>query len=948
MPSASISSDSATTPSWYGELAPPHFVHRHLGVDADTCQGMLQTLGLESAQDLVDEIVPGHLKRRSKLDLPAPCTEEEALAELWEIADRNVRTRCWIGQGFYGSHLPPVLLRNLLENPGWYTQYTPYQAEISQGRLELLFAFQTLITELTGLPVANASLLDEASAVGEGVSLAFGQLRRRRRTVVADCALHPQSLAVLRTRTEALGITLLVQDAFSAELPQDDLCAVVVQTPDTFGRLRDGLAALADSAHAAGALVVAAVDPLAQCLLHTPASWGADIAVGVTQRFGLPVGFGGPHAGFIAVTDKLKRKLPGRIVGLSVDRNGKPAYRLALQTREQHIRRETATSNICTAQVLPALLATAYAAWHGPQGLRRIAQRVQSLTAWLQASLQKAGIAVETDAVFGTLTAEAPAGLFAAADSAGISVRSLAGSRVGLSLDETTTVADIHAILGLFGASASSQVPANLATPWLRTSELLPQEVFGSYHSEHEMLRFLTRLQHRDLSLAQSMIPLGSCTMKLNAAAEMIPLTWPSIGQMHPYVPATHARGYAEICTDLENWLSTITELPGCSLQPNAGSQGEYAGLIAIRAYLQAQGQAGRDVCLIPASAHGTNPASAVLAGFRVVTVACSDNGDIDLRDLHLKVAEHAETLGALMITYPSTHGVFEEAVAEVCAIVHQAGGQVYMDGANMNAQVGLTSPGAIGADVCHVNLHKTFCIPHGGGGPGMGPICVVEHLCPYLPTDPASAIDPPIAISATHYGSASILTISWMYVRMMGASGLTSATRVALLNANYMATRLADHFPVLYTGRNDRVAHEFILDLRPLLGESGLTVEDVAKRLMDYGFHAPTVSWPVAGTIMIEPTESESREELDRYCEALIEIASELDAIRSGAISAADSPLHYAPHTQADLLGSWDRAYTREQAAFPLPWVAGRKFWPFVARIDNAYGDRNLVCACS
>ena len=937
----------------FDDHAPTPFTRRHLGPVGADQHDMLSTLGLDSLETLADEVVPPAIRRGTPMQLPPPLDEEGALQELRQIAAQNQIWRCHLGQGYFPSVLPGVLLRNLLENPGWYTQYTPYQAEIAQGRLEGLLNFQTLITELTGLPFANASLLDEATACGEALGLAHAQGREKRKIVLVDQHLHPQNLQVIQTRAAALDIQVRRVPSHTSAVPPE-VCAVFIQSPDTRGRIVEELPTLADRTHAAGALLVCVVDPLAQCLLKTPGELGADIAVGSTQRFGLPMGFGGPHAGFMAVTDTLKRRLPGRIVGVSVDRRGRPAYRLALQTREQHIRRDKATSNICTAQVLPALLAAMYAIYHGPRGLQSIAWRVTRLTHLLRHALTTAGLHIPGGAVFDTLCVhldpEALAGLRERAEAARINLRYFGDDAVGISLDETTQPFHVLELIDLFAPGERTDTPPaeeHSLKSHLRGEGFLPQEVFRAYHSEHEMLRYLHRLQSRDLSLAHSMIPLGSCTMKLNATAEMIPVTWPEFGQLHPAAPADQTRGYARLCQDLEHWLSEITALPVCSLQPNAGSQGEFAGLLAIRAYHRARGEGQRNLCLIPASAHGTNPASAVMAGFEVMAVNCDEHGNVDLSDLQQKVEAHADRLGALMITYPSTHGVFEEEVKTLCAIVHHFGGLVYMDGANMNAQVGLTAPGLIGADVCHLNLHKTFCIPHGGGGPGMGPICAIEALRPFMPTDPFANPESPLAISATAYGSGSILVIPWMYIRMCGAEGLTEATLTALLNANYMAKRLENVYPVLYRGRNGRIAHEFILDLRDLTRRAGLVIDDIAKRLMDYGFHAPTMSFPVPGTLMIEPTESETRAELDRFCEAMTAIRSEIQTVLDGTLTPEESPLHHAPHTAEDLAGEWDRNYTREQAAFPLPYVRERKFWPSAGRIDNTYGDRNLVCTC-
>ena len=933
---------------------PPAFTARHLGPTPAEQKQMLQELGLHTLEDLAGEIIPPAIQRQQVMNLPEPRDEEAALHELKQLAARNQIWRCHLGQGYTPSYLPGVILRNILENPGWYTQYTPYQAEIAQGRLEALLNFQTLVAELTGLPFANASLLDEATACGEALGMAFAHHRQKRPVAVADQALHPQNLQVLATRARALDMDLRITDLATTGLPPET-CAVFVQSPDTFGTLRTDLDRIFQRAHDLGALAVAVVDPLAQCLIKTPGDLGADIAVGSTQRFGLPMGYGGPHAGMIAVTDALKRRLPGRIVGVSVDVQGRPAHRLALQTREQHIRRDKATSNICTAQVLPAILAAMYAVYHGPKGLQTIAARVAGLTAQLRAALETAGHLLHPGPQFDTLTLtpnpEDFSEIQARAREARINLRYHDQGAISFTLNETTQPADILELLNVLGIS-NPEIPeidpGQSLADHLRTAPFLPQEVFQRYHTEHEMLRYLHRLQSRDLSLAHSMIPLGSCTMKLNATAEMIPVTWPEFGQIHPAAPADQTRGYNHLCRDLEHWLSEITELPVCSLQPNAGSQGELAGLLAIREYHLANNQPRRTLCLIPASAHGTNPASAVMAGFSVLAVKCDEQGNVDLADLTDKAHQHADTLGALMITYPSTHGVYEESVPEICRVVHACGGQVYMDGANMNAQVGLTSPGRIGADVCHLNLHKTFCIPHGGGGPGMGPICAAEHLRPHMPTDPFAAPERPLAISATAYGSAAILVIPWMYIRMMGPEGLADATRIALLNANYMAKRLELAYPVLYAGRNGRVAHEFILDLRELTRRAGLVIDDIAKRLMDYGFHAPTMSFPVPGTLMIEPTESESPAELDRFCEAMIAIRREIQDVIDGKIAPGDSPLHHAPHTAEDIASdTWNRKYDRDTAAFPLLWVRERKFWPAAGRIDNTYGDRNLVCSC-
>jgi len=912
---------------------------------------MLGALGYDSLDGLMDDAVPASILLEQGLELPDALSESAALGELHGLMGRNEVVKSFIGQGYYGTVTPPVIQRNILENPGWYTAYTPYQAEIAQGRLEALLNFQTMVVDLTGLAVANASLLDEGTAAAEAMAMAQGSMPKAKR-FFADAACHPQTLAVLRTRAEAVGVELVTGDWKSFEPGEPGEAGgcfgALVQYPDTYGTVAD-YTEFAEKVHAAGGLLVVAADPLALTILKEPAAFGADMCVGSTQRFGVPLGFGGPHAAYLSCSDKLKRKLPGRLVGVSVDSAGKPAYRLALQTREQHIRRDKATSNICTAQVLLGVMASMYAVYHGPEGLKAIAERVHSLTALLVAGLKAGGVELENETYFDTVTVRTGGktdGVVALALAAGYNIRRVDGERVGVSLDETATEGDVRSLLGCLGGKVVEEVPGvQVALP--RTSAFLTNPVFRSYHSETEMLRYLRRLEAKDLSLNESMIPLGSCTMKLNAAAEMMPVTWPEVGMIHPFAPEDQIVGYREMLGQLEGWLAEITGFAAISLQPNAGSQGEYAGLLAIRRYQRAREEGQRDICLIPMSAHGTNPASAVMAGFRVVAVKCDAHGNIDLADLGAKCEKHSGELGALMVTYPSTHGVFEETILDVCDTVHRHGGQVYMDGANMNAQVGLTSPGQIGADVCHLNLHKTFCIPHGGGGPGIGPIGVARHLVEFLP---GHALLPQRdgAVCAAPWGSASINVISWMYIRMMGVPGLTAATKVALLNANYMAERLKNHYPVLYTGRKGRVAHECIIDLRPLTAESGVTVEDVAKRLMDYGFHAPTMSWPVSGTLMIEPTESESKEELDRFCEAMISIHAEIQEVVSGAVAYEESVLHHAPHTAQVVCGdAWDRPYGREQAAFPMARLREHKFWPAVGRIDNVHGDRNLVCTC-
>jgi glycine dehydrogenase len=937
------------------------FATRHIGPGEAEIAAMLATLGLASLDELVEKTVPGAIRLARGLELPAPLSEEQALAELERKAAENRVLRSFLGMGYHDCHTPAVILRNVLENPGWYTQYTPYQAEISQGRLEALVNFQTLVAELTGLPLANASLLDEATAAAEAMTLcrAVAKPGGDRFFVAEDC--HPQTIAVVRTRAEPLGIRVETGPLGSIDFTARGLFGVLAQYPATDGVVRD-LAPFAARAHAEGALVAVATDLLALTLLVPPGEMGADVALGSAQRFGVPMGYGGPHAAFFATRDEHRRHLPGRLVGVSKDAEGHAAYRLALQTREQHIRREKATSNICTAQVLLAIMAAMYAVYHGPEGLRRIARRVHALARVLQLGLRRLGFDAGREPFFDTLRVrtEKTQGRAIAerARQKGLNLRAYADGSLGVALDETTLPGDVAALFEAFAGAPVPFTPGELAegveaavpAPHARTSPFLTHPVFNRYHAEHEMLRYLSRLQARDLSLTHSMIPLGSCTMKLNGTSEMIPVTWPSLAKLHPFAPAEQTEGYREIFAELERWLAEITGFSAVSLQPNSGAQGEYTGLLAIRAWHRSRGDAARNVCLIPVSAHGTNPASAVLAGFKVVPVACDARGNIDVADLRARAAEHKASLGALMVTYPSTHGVFEEAIREICAIVHEAGGQVYMDGANMNAQVGLTRPAGIGADVCHLNLHKTFCIPHGGGGPGMGPIAVAAHLAPFLPGHPVvktGGEKGPGAVAAAPWGSAGILCISWVYMRTMGSEGLRRATQVAILNANYMARRLAAHYPIVYTGERGFVAHEFILDARGFK-KAGVEVEDIAKRLMDFGFHAPTMSFPVVGTLMIEPTESESRAELDRFCDAMIAIRQEIRDVEEGRVKAEESPLRRAPHTAAAVTAAtWDRPYSREQAAFPAPWVKEAKFWPSVARIDNAWGDRNLFCTC-
>jgi len=943
-------------------LAPSDtFPDRHIGPSEAEIQEMLATLGLPSLDALVDETVPPSI-RRDALKLPAPKGEHELLDDLRAVAQRNEVFRSFIGMGYHGCITPAVIQRNVLENPAWYTAYTPYQAEIAQGRLEALLNYQTLVADLTALPLSNASLLDEATAAAEAMHMCHAVAGTGKDVffVAEDC--HPQTLAVVRTRAAPLGIQVQVGDPAAADFAALGTFGVLVQYPTTDGRIRD-YAALASRVQASGALFVVAADLLSLTLLRPPGEFGADIAVGSSQRFGVPMGFGGPHAAFLATKDAYKRQVPGRIIGVSKDAEGRRAYRMALQTREQHIRREKATSNICTAQVLLAVMASMYAVYHGPEGLRRIARRIHALTVLLARGLEKIGYDVGSEPFFDTLRVQTRpsqgAKIRSEARARRINLRAYDDGSVGIALDETTLPRHLVRLFDVFAEGRSvpftaedlsTEADVSFPAPLARTTAFLVHDVFERYHSEHDMLRYMQRLQERDLTLATSMIPLGSCTMKLNGASEMVPVTWPEFSRLHPFAPVEQTQGYAELFRQLEGWLAEITGFAAVSLQPNAGSQGEYAGLLAIRAWHAGRGEDRRNVCLIPVSAHGTNPASAVMAGLRVVAVACDDRGNIDVGDLRKKAEDHQNDLAALMVTYPSTHGVFEESIREVCQIVHAHGGQVYMDGANMNAQVGLTSPAAIGADVCHLNLHKTFCIPHGGGGPGMGPIGVAAHLAPFLPGHPVTGMGGGQSfgtVSAAPYGSPSILTISWVYIALMGAEGLTKATQVAILNANYMAKRLETHYPVLYTGARGRVAHEFIVDARPFKA-AGIEVDDIAKRLMDYGFHAPTMSFPVAGTLMIEPTESESKAELDRFCDAMIAIREEIQAVQEGRIDRQNNPLKRAPHTiHAVAASDWDRPYTREQAAFPAPWVRAHKFWPAVARIDNTYGDRNLVCTC-
>jgi glycine dehydrogenase len=935
------------------------FARRHIGPGPDDIVEMLRVVGADSLEAMAARTVPVAIAGADLAGLPPPATEAEAIAELRALSERNARVKSLIGLGYHGTHTPPVILRNVLENPGWYTAYTPYQAEIAQGRLEALVNFQTMIADLTGLPVANASLLDEATAAAEAVTLAHAAHKGKCDTLLVAADLHPQTLAVVRVRAAPVGIRVVVVppaeviDAAAAEKP----FALLLQYPGTTGEVRDLSAEIA-AVQAAGGLAIVAADPLALTLLTPPGEMGADVVVGSSQRFGVPLGYGGPHAGYMAVKDGLKRLLPGRLVGVSIDAAGNPAMRLALQTREQHIRREKATSNICTAQVLLAVMASMYAVWHGPEGLKRIARRVSLQARLLADAARRGGYTLRHTTFFDTIAIEAgnrADTLMAAALEQGFNLWRVDAGCVSIALDETVTRAELTALVGLLGGGELDVLAPRGGLPdaLARSTPFCAAEVFNSHHSEHAMLRYLKRLEDKDVALNRSMIPLGSCTMKLNATAEMIPITFPGFADVHPFVPAAQASGYFEMIKRLEGWLCAVTGFAAVSLQPNAGSQGEYAGLLAIRAFHHANGETHRDVCLIPSSAHGTNPASAVMAGMRVVVVGCDRDGNVDLADLEAKTAQYADRLAALMVTYPSTHGVFEESIREICALVHRHGGQVYMDGANMNAQVGLTSPAAIGADVCHLNLHKTFCIPHGGGGPGVGPIGVAAHLAPHLPNHPlhpgagpASGYGP---VSAAPFGSAAILPISYAYIRMMGAEGLTRATQVAILSANYVAKRLEAHYPVLYRGLRGMVAHECILDCRGFQQGGGVLVEDIAKRLQDYGYHAPTMSWPVNGTLMVEPTESEPKEELDRFCDAMIAIRAEIRAVEQGRSDKTDNPLKNAPHTAAEVMATeWRHPYSREEAAFPLRFVRAHKYWPPVKRVDNVHGDRNLVCTCA
>lgn len=934
------------------------FHARHIGPTDAELAAMLKVVGAASLDDLVEKIVPTAILKRDGLALAGPRTEQDVLADLRRIADKNKVFKSFIGQGYYGTHTPGVILRNILENPAWYTAYTPYQPEISQGRLEALLNFQTMVCDLTGMEISNASLLDEATAAAEAMTLAKRSARSKSNTLIVAGDCHPQTIALIQTRAEPLGLEVKV--GFAPKLMEEgDYFGVVVQYPSTSGQIHD-MAPYAEMAHDKGALFIACADLLALSLLKPPGEWGADIVVGSSQRFGVPFGFGGPHAAFLACKDAFKRSMPGRLVGVSVDAHGNRALRLAMQTREQHIRREKATSNICTAQVLLAVIASMYAVYHGPRGLTDIARRVHTLAATFAAGVKQLGFEIAASHLFDTVAvqvADKRAAILAAAQAQQLNLRDFVAYPVlGVSFDETHSAADVDALLAIFAAAAGKPAPkfadiradAMIPAPLQRTSAFMTHPVFNSHHSETEMLRYIRSLSDKDLALDRTMIPLGSCTMKLNATTEMIPVTWPGFNGMHPFAPVDQTEGYQELTSTLEKWLAEITGYDAVSLQPNSGAQGEYAGLLAIRAYHRSRGEGHRDVCLIPSSAHGTNPASAQMVGMEVVVTACDDKGNVDVADLTAKAEQYKNRLAALMVTYPSTHGVFEDAIREICDIIHARGGQVYMDGANLNALVGVAQPGKFGSDVSHLNLHKTFCIPHGGGGPGVGPIGVRAHLAPFLPGHPMKSDNAVGPVSAAPFGSASILPISWAYIAMMGASGLRRATQVAILNANYVAKRLAAHYPVLYSGNEGLVAHECILDIRPLKETTGISNEDIAKRLIDFGFHAPTMSFPVAGTLMIEPTESESKFELDRFCDAMIQIRQEIRAIEEGKIDREDNMLKNAPHTAQMLLAdNWVHDYTPEAAAYPLASLKANKYWVPVGRVDNVYGDRNLVCSC-
>ena len=932
------------------------FIARHVGPSADDQQKMLEIVGCETLQDLTRQVVPKAIAMTAALDIVDGCSEAQAIAELRVMAKQNKVLRSFIGQGYYNTFTPNVVQRNILENPAWYTAYTPYQPEISQGRLEALINFQTMVTDLTGMEMANASMLDEGTAAAEAMALCQRMSKSKSMRFVVDRDCLPQTIEIIKTRAEPMGIDVAVVDP-AALTADEQMFGLLLQYPGASGEIHN-YRDIVKQAQQQGALVVMAADILSLVLLESPGSLGADVAIGSTQRFGVPLGFGGPHAGYMATREAFKRNLPGRLVGLSQDANGEPAYRLALQTREQHIRREKATSNICTAQVLLAVIASMYAVYHGPDGLRRIAQRVHLMTSVLAKGLHLNNIELVNTHWFDTLTIKTgarTADIHAAAEGRGINLRVIDASTVGVSLDETTTRDDIACLwdilIGNHNLSIeqlSEEVGAALPTGLVRSDSFLTHPTFNRYHSETEMLRYLRKLSDKDIALDRAMIPLGSCTMKLNATAEMLPITWPEFSNMHPFAPASQTLGYRAMIDDLEAMLCAATGYDAMSLQPNAGSQGEYAGLLAIRGYHESRGDSHRNVCLIPSSAHGTNPASAQMCGMQVVVVKCDDQGNVDVDDLQAKATAHSANLSAIMVTYPSTHGVFEERITEICDIVHEHGGQVYIDGANLNAMVGVCQPGKFGGDVSHLNLHRTFCIPHGGGGPGVGPIGVGAHLAPFMPKEFEGGERRGGQVSAAPYGSASILPITWMYIRMMGRVGLKQATEVAILNANYVATRLQDHYEILYTGAHGRIAHECILDVRGIKDDIGISVDDIAKRLIDYGFHAPTMSFPVAGTLMIEPTESESKAELDRFCDAMIAIKQEINQVASGQFSLDDNPLVHAPHTAAVVTAdNWTRGYSRSQAAYPVTSVRANKYWPPVGRLDNVYGDRNLICSC-
>ena len=938
------------------------FISRHIGPSEQGVQQMLSVIGLNSLDDLVNQTVPENILLKEPLALEAASTEQEAIASLRALADENTVATSYIGMGYYDTVVPPVILRNVLENPGWYTAYTPYQPEISQGRLEALLNYQQMVTDLTGMDIANASLLDEATAAAEAMALCKRSNRIKSNAFFVDQQVHPQTLDVLKTRAKYFGYELIVGDA-STELATHEVFGVLVQYPDTTGAIVD-IEPIIQQAHEQKALVCVAADLMSLLLLKSPGEMGADVVLGSAQRFGVPMGFGGPHAAFFAVRDKFKRTMPGRLIGVSVDKKGDTALRMALQTREQHIRRDKATSNICTAQALLANMASFYAVYHGPVRLKQIAQRIQRMTSIAAAALAQQGVELLNASWFDTLTlkvGDKRDALYQAALAQGINLRLLDDDKLAISFDERKTRADLEALLAvLLGTEADIDAldalcaatnNASIPESYQRKSEYLTHEVFNTYHSETEMLRYLKRLENKDFSLTHGMIPLGSCTMKLNATSEMLPVTWPEFADIHPFAPKEQTIGYRKMIAILEDYLEEVTGYDAVSMQPNSGAQGEYAGLVAISRYHESRGEAHRNVCLIPSSAHGTNPASAAMASMKVVIVECDADGNVDIDDFREKAKAHADHLSCVMITYPSTHGVFEEAVMELCDITHQYGGQVYMDGANMNAQVGLCKPGKFGSDVSHLNLHKTFCIPHGGGGPGMGPIGVKEHLAPFLSSHVVSPVDNKVegnsAVSAAPYGSAAILPISWVYIKQMGSAGMRRATELAILNANYVTERLSAHYPVLFQGSNGRVAHECIIDIRPIKAESGITEEDIAKRLMDYGFHAPTMSFPVAGTLMIEPTESESLAELDRFCDAMIEIREDIAKVQAGEWPEDDNPLVNAPHTLKDLSTTWEHPYTQVQAVFPKGVLQSSKYWPTVSRVDNVFGDRNLVCAC-